>query len=134
MRPALARSLAAALAACALGACGAKDAPPPMPGSASAGTDAGPPGAEQPAPRGIGAPAAGGSFPEACGEYRRTIERLARCGDALPPEARDNLRALFERQWAGWEKLPEQDRRALAAICKSSSDIVRDAAAAACGW
>jgi hypothetical protein len=156
MRTAPARSLAAALAALAalalafaFAACGpsGSDRPDdrPAPGSAPLTRPApaprpepAPPPAARPAPE-AGAtraapPAVDGSFPEACDEYRRTVERLSGCGDALAPGARDSLRALFERQWAGWAKLPEQDRRALAAVCKRASDTVQEAAAAACGW
>lgn len=79
-------------------------------------------------------PATAASFPAACGAYRETIERLARCGDALDDATRGRLRAMFERQWAAWEKLPEPDRRELAAICEGSAEAVREAAAAACGW
>jgi len=146
MRPALAHGLAVALAV-ALAACGPSgsdgSAGKPAPGPAPpARPEPAPPPAAPPAPAAPSArpapPAAdgsaSGSFPEACDEYRGTIERLSRCVDALAPQTRDSLRALFERQWAGWAKLPEQDRRALAAICKRSSDTVQEAAAAACGW
>ncbi|HSK05539.1 MAG TPA: hypothetical protein VK932_30035, partial [Kofleriaceae bacterium] len=80
------------------------------------------------------APPPASALPEACGEYRQTVERLARCGDSLDAEVVARLRAMFEQQWAGWAALPEPDRRALAAVCASSSDAVKQAAAAACGW
>ncbi len=143
MRPAFAATFAAALALLALAACGssspekeqANEQQGPAPADRAAGSGSGAPDpAAPPAPPDPPAPAASGTFPEACGEYRRTVERLARCGDALDPEVLARLRALFERQWAGWEALTEQDRRTLAATCERSTDAVKQAAAVACGW
>jgi hypothetical protein len=135
------RSIASVLAL-ALAACGSKKEPPPAPGSASAaeparGSAAAPaPAPATPAPTAEATPPApaNSALPAECNEYRETIKRLAQCGDALPKATRDNLQSHFEQQWAGWEKLPEQEKRTLAAICKSSSDNVRVAAAAGCGW
>jgi hypothetical protein len=134
MRRALATACLAALAACG---CGSKSSEPaPAPGSASAQPpprEPDPGAAPSPAPLPEPGPASGG-LPAACEDYRRTVARLAGCGDALPQATRDNLRAHFERQWTGWEKLPEPERRALEAICRDQAEIVKAAAAAACGW
>jgi len=145
MRPTLARAPRVALQvvpwalAFALAACGSKEEPAPAPGSASAAGPARPTEqAPPPRPAAEATPAppmpGDGALPAACDEYRATILRLAQCGDAIPPSTRDNLRAHFEQQWAGWAKLPEAEQRALAAICKSSADSVKEAASAACGW
>jgi hypothetical protein len=143
MRLTLARGVLAAASILALPACGSKKEPPPAPGSASAAAPAATPAPaptpapppKPPAPEAAPpAPSAGGALPAECNEYRETIQRLAKCGDALPQSTRDNLQGHFEQQWAGWEKLPEPEKRALAAICKSSSDSVKAAAAAGCGW
>jgi hypothetical protein len=139
MRPTLARALAASLLALALTACGAKkEDPAPAPtgsgsGSASASAPAPTPPPPRPAPPTPAAPAIDG-LPDTCNEYRQTIQRLASCSDALPQATRANLQSHFEQQWTGWQKLPDQDKRTLAAICKSSSDNVKAAAAAGCGW
>jgi hypothetical protein len=138
MRPALARcSLAAAAAlavlALALG-CGSSKEPAPAPGSASASTPAAKPPPPPPREATPAPPLTGGDFPAACAEYRETIQKLARCGDALPASTRDGLQSMFDRQWATWEKLPEKDKAELATICKGASDGVKAAASAACGW
>src|SRR5262245_1804089 len=134
---ALARSAALAglvtLAAC--GSSGSEKAPSPgsAPGSASG---APPPRTAEPAPspETLAPLPAGAGLPEECNEYRKTIERLSQCGDALPESTRDNLKTQLAQQWRGWETLPDQDKRALAGICKRSSDSVKTAAAAACSW
>jgi hypothetical protein len=140
MRSSPARGLPAIATVLALAACGSKKEPPPAPGSASAAAPAPaakpapppPPSATPEAPP--APPIAVAGLPEACNEYRATIQRLAQCSDALPQATRDNLRTHFEQQWAGWAKLPEQDKQTLAGICKSSSDTVKEAAKAGCGW
>lgn len=76
----------------------------------------------------------GGALPNVCNEYRAVIQRLAQCGNALPKEAQEAFKAQFENQWAGWEKLPDKDRSALAAICTSSAESVKAVAAKPCGW
>ncbi len=144
MRLALAGSLLAAAcacalaaaAACALAACGSSDEPRRAAGSGPAArpaADAAPaPTAPDAAPETV--PSAG-DFPGACTEYREVVAKLARCGDALPASTADHLRAHFERQWAAWAKLPEHERAELAAICRSSSFTVKQAAVAAgCAW
>jgi len=139
MRPTFARSAITA-AVLALAACGSKKEPPPAPGSASAAAPAPAaaptpaPSTPPPAPEATPASPPSGGLPAECVEYRETVQRLARCGDALPQATRDNLRSRFEQQWAGWEKLPEPERRTLAAICKRSAEDVKTAAAAGCGW
>jgi hypothetical protein len=142
MRPALALAVAVAALAVAAAACGSEGGGerPATRGSAAGGSSAGSGAAAGSGSAAGGAappeaaPATAASFPAACGAYREAIERLARCGDTLDDATRGRLRAMFERQWAAWEKLPEPDRRALAAICESSAETVREAAAAACGW
>jgi hypothetical protein len=150
MRRTLARGACIALSVLALAACGSKkenEQPAPAPGSAAAAEPArGSAEATRPVP-GSAAPdsAAAGSaaapsvvpssaLPAECNEYREVVQRLASCGDALPQATRDNLQKQFEQQWAGWEKLTEQDKRTLASICKSSADSVKAAASAACHW
>ena len=136
MRPSPARRLPAIVTILALAACGSKEEPPPAPGVASATEPtpaAKPASPPRPAPEAIPAPPIAG-LPEACNEYRETIQRLARCGDAIPPATRENLQKNFGQQWAGWAKLPEPDRQTLAGICKSSSETVKEAAKDLCGW
>jgi hypothetical protein len=145
MRPSPARGLPALVTVLALAACGSKKEPPPAPGSASAAepepaakpaaATTTPPAAEAPAAEAPAAPPiAGGALPEACNEYRAMIQRLAQCGDALPQATRENLQKHFEQQWAGWAKLPDQDKQTLAGICKSSSATVKEAAKDICDW
>jgi len=146
MRRTLARGARVALSVLALAACGSKkESPPPAAGSAAAAEPArGSSGASAAPTPAVGSAAAGSAaapvvvpssdLPAECNEYRETVQQLAGCGDALPQATRDNLQKQFERQWAGWEKLPEQDKRTLASICKSSADSVKAAAAAACRW
>jgi hypothetical protein len=156
MRRTLARAARVTLSVLALASCGSKkeqeQAPPPAAGSAAGaaeparGSSAAQPTQPPAAGSAVAGSAAAGSaaagsvaapssaLPAECNEYRETVQRLASCGDALPPATRDNLQKQFEQQWAGWEKLPEQDRRTLASICKSSADSVKAAAAAACHW
>lgn len=158
LRPA--RSLAATLAVLAaahvLPACGSDkekkydkykatptegSAPAPAP-AAVAPRAAEPPKAPAdppPKPEGEAAPTAaarppGGALPNVCNEYREVIQRLAQCGDALPKEEQEAFKAQFQNQWAGWEKLPDKDRSALAAICKSSAESVKAVATKPCGW
>jgi hypothetical protein len=125
-------ALAAACLAAALAACGSKEADRAAPAPA-AGSAAGSPRADA-APAAPELPAAVGPLAEACGEYRRVIEQLAACGDALPEATREELRAHFEQRWVGWEQLPEPEQRALAEICQRSAEAVAAAAGAACGW
>jgi hypothetical protein len=138
MRPSPARGLPAIVTVLALAACGSKEEPPPAPGAASAteptpAAKPAPPPPSRPSPEAIPAPPIAG-LPEACNEYLETIQRLARCGDAIPPATRENLQKNFGQQWAGWAKLPEPDRQTLAGICKSSSETVKEAAKDLCGW
>jgi hypothetical protein len=141
MRPTLVRSLCLTLAVTASVACGSKEskeeAPPPAGSAAASGSGSGaqpaPRAEAPPAPRAEAPPASGSALPDACNEYRATVQRLSQCG-GLPAATHDNLKARFERQWAGWEKLPDKDKATLAAICKSSADTVKAAASAACKW
>ncbi len=144
MRLALAGSLLAAAcacalaaaAACALAACGSSEEPRRAAGSGSAARPAGGAAPAPPAPDAApeAAPSAG-EYPAACAEYREVVAKLARCGDALLASTAENFRATIDRQWAAWAKLPDRERAELAAICRRSSMIVKQAAVAAgCAW
>jgi hypothetical protein len=159
MRRPLAQSLAA-LAVVALAACGSDkdknklDKYKASPSPTTAGSGAAPPAAAPPPaapppppapppkaePEAAPAPAAGAlpppttALPRKCNEYRAAIERLAQCGEALPKETQEALKAQFDNQWAGWHKLPDQDRDHLAGICDRAAASVKAAAGKACGW
>lgn len=79
-------------------------------------------------------PTTGAALPEACAEYRTTIESLSKCSDALPASTREALRANFAREWADWDRAPDDTKASLAAACKRASDDVKTATASACSW
>ena len=140
MRPTLVRSLCLPLAVIALAACGSKESKESKESNQSKEEARPPAPPAPPAPRAEAAPAppspppaSDSALPDACNEYRATVQRLSQCG-GLPASTHDNLKAHFERQWAGWEKLSDKDKATLDAICKSSTDSVKTAAAAACKW
>jgi hypothetical protein len=116
------------------GAAPAPAAEAPRPAEPAQAPAAPPPKAEDEAATAAAARPPGGALPNVCNEYREVIQRLAQCGNALPKEAQEAFKAQFENQWAGWEKLPDKDRSALAAICTSSAASVRAVAAKPCGW
>jgi hypothetical protein len=69
-------------------------------------------------------------LPASCEDYRRAIDRLARC-DKLPQATRDQIKQAFDTASAVWkdiEAMPPDAKQALADGCKMAGDAVNKAA------
>ena len=98
---------------------GSGDVPPPPPGAGSAAAVD---------------PAAFADLPQECLDYRTTIEKLSSCGDKLPADVRDALKARFDESVQGWAKLPAEAKKSLGPACKAGVTAVETNAKAQCGW
>jgi len=128
------------LAGCKKKTDGAATADKPAEGDVKKDTAATPPAtpdkaaATAPATAGTpAAPAAAGTLPAECNDYKAAIDKLASC-DKMPQQARDALKQAYDQASTGWANLPAEAKANLATACKAGTDAVTNSAKQVCGW